>query len=375
MRKALRLALRGRGCVEPNPMVGCVVVRGGLLLGEGWHRGFGGPHAEVEALADCQRRGHDAAGGDVYVTLEPCCHHGKTGPCTKALIEAGVRRVFAAIQDPFQEAAGQGLAALGDAGIAVEVGLCEDLARRLNEPYLKRVCSGLPWVIAKWAQTLDGRIATAKGDSQWISNEISRRWVHRLRGRVDAVMVGIGTVLKDDPLLTARELPVRRIARRVVVDPKLHIEESCAMLEACGEGEQVTPPVTIGVGACVRDQAREKWRQLEARGVELVALPQVESGDKGIDLRPLLEHLTATHSATNVLVEGGAGLVGHLFRQGLVDQVLVFIAPKLLADERAIPAVRGFSRESIVDATAMELRRVKRLGDDVALDYRVRGIG
>ena len=187
--------------MEPNPLVGCVIAHGARVLGEGWHERFGGPHAEVAALAAA---GPAARGATAYVTLEPCCHYGKTPPCSEALVAAGLARVVVAQADPFPQVAGGGLAQLRAAGIAVEVGLLEAAARQLNAPYLKLVTQGRPWVIAKWAMTLDGRIATQTGSSQWISNAASRAMVHRLRGRVDAILVGRGTAAADDPLLTAR---------------------------------------------------------------------------------------------------------------------------------------------------------------------------
>jgi len=214
MRRALALAERGRGRVEPNPLVGCVIVKMGRVVGEGFHRRFGGPHAEVIAL---NRAGRAARGATAYVTLEPCCHHGKTGPCTDALIRAGVKRVVTACRDPFKKVAGKGIAQLHRAGITVEVGLLRVEAQSLNAPFFKRVTTGLPWVIAKWAMTLDGAISSGKkGPSRWISGPQSRRMVHELRARVDAILIGIGTALADDPLLTARGVKVRRVARRVV---------------------------------------------------------------------------------------------------------------------------------------------------------------
>src|SRR5215217_9762955 len=202
MRHALALAEKGRGFVEPNPMVGAVLLdSAGQLAGEGWHQKFGGPHAEVFALAEA---GDRARGGTLVVTLEPCCHHGKTPPCTDAVLKAGIARVVAAMADPFPKVAGGGLAILRGAGVDVSVGLCEVEAVALNAPYLKLLRTGRPWVHAKWAMTLDGKIATRTGDSKWISGEESRRRVHELRGRMDAIVVGRGTVVADDPLLTAR---------------------------------------------------------------------------------------------------------------------------------------------------------------------------
>src|SRR5262245_52454147 len=214
MRRALELAERGRGAVEPNPLVGAVLVRDGALVGEGWHQRYGGPHAEVHALAAA---GPAARGATLHVTLEPCCHPGKTPPCTDAVLAAGVARVVAAMSDPFPRVAGGGLARLRAAGLEVEVGLCEAEACRLNAPYLKLLSRGRPWVHAKWAMTLDGKMATRTGDSKWIRGGGSRRLVHELRGRVDAVVVGLGTALADDPALTARP-PGPRVATRVVLD-------------------------------------------------------------------------------------------------------------------------------------------------------------
>ncbi|HTU24438.1 MAG TPA: bifunctional diaminohydroxyphosphoribosylaminopyrimidine deaminase/5-amino-6-(5-phosphoribosylamino)uracil reductase RibD, partial [Pirellulales bacterium] len=201
MARALELAARGLGRVEPNPLVGCTIVNQGDVVGEGWHGQFGGPHAEIEAL---RVAGPHAAGATMYVTLEPCAHFGKTPPCTQAIVAAGIRRVVAATVDPFPAVGGQGLTELREAGIEVSVGQSAEEARRLNAPYFKLVETGRPWLIAKWAMTLDGKIATRSGASRWISSRDSRQIVHALRGRVDAVLVGIGTALADDPLLTAR---------------------------------------------------------------------------------------------------------------------------------------------------------------------------
>jgi diaminohydroxyphosphoribosylaminopyrimidine deaminase / 5-amino-6-(5-phosphoribosylamino)uracil reductase len=209
MARALELARRGEGSVEPNPMVGCVIADDDEVIGEGWHRRFGFAHAEVEALSAAGSR---ARGATAYVTLEPCCHFGKTPPCTQALIAAGIRRVVAALADPFPQISGRGFSELTAAGIEVEIGLMESEARRLHAPYLKRVTTGRPWVIAKWAMTLDGKLSTRSGDSRWISGFESREIAHQLRGRVDAILIGRGTAVADDPLLTSR--PPARARRR-----------------------------------------------------------------------------------------------------------------------------------------------------------------
>ena len=372
MRRALRLARRGEGYVEPNPMVGCVLARGGETIGEGWHRRFGEAHAAINALADCRRRGRRPAGCEAYVTLEPCCHDGKTPPCTRALIDAGVARVHAAMRDPFPAVAGRGIRALRRAGVQVEIGLCEQEARELTAPYVKRVATGLPWVIVKWAQTLDGKIATTGGDSKWISNERSRRVVHQLRGRVDAVITGIGTVTADDPRLTARGVRRRRVARRVVVDPHLRLPLNGALMRTLETAENGAP-LTVATSRACAGAGTGKRREFERGGVEVMALPLARGCASRLDLRPLLEQLARRYGATNVLVEAGTGLISSFFEQSLVDQVIAFIAPKLMGSARAPAALCGAEIERIRDCRALALRSARRIGDDVMLDYRVPG--
>jgi len=365
MRRALQLALRGQGYVEPNPMVGAVIVRDGKTVAEGWHRRFGGPHAEIEAIGKAREKRAGLSGCHMYVTLEPCCHQGKTPPCTEALIEAKLSRVTVAMTDPYPQVAGQGIARLRKANIRVDVGLCESEATQLNEPYLKKLATGLPWVIAKWAQTLDGRIATSSNDSRWISNEQSRKEAHRLRGRVDAVMVGIGTVLADDPQLTARLARPRRKARLVVVDPDLRSPMNAKLLQA-------GTTVTIATSRSLVDSRPDEVSAMELRGVEFYGLPEREPNRGPLPLRPLFEHLATECNATNVMVEGGASLFGSLFDQALVDQVIAFVGPKVLGDSAALSAVNGLTCELIEHTRHLALQGVKRLGEDVMLDYRVR---
>lgn len=373
MLRALALARRSLGKVEPNPLVGCVLVRDGRIVAEGFHQKYGGPHAEVEALRDAVNRGVDPAGCHAYVTLEPCSHHGKTPPCVDALIAAKVRRVSAAMIDPFPQVAGRGVARLRAAGIEVETGLCENEARELNRAYLKRVTTGLPYVIAKWAQTLDGWIALAPSDraspqTRWISNEQSRACVHELRARLDAVIVGIGTVLADDPLLTPRprrRLPWHRLPRRVVIDPSLRLPVGARLLQS------LPAPLTIAVSR-ERVVGSSRVNELKSQGVEIIDLPALNDDIRTLDLIPLLRHLASVHGSTNVMIEGGATLLGHAFSQRVIDEALVFIAPKLAGDDGGIPVVRGLKHTMIHEISAHAPHKVKWFADDLMLEYRLR---
>ena len=366
MWQALALAEKGRGRVEPNPMVGCVLVKDGREIGRGHHEVFGGPHAEQQALADARSRGEETAGATCYVTLEPCSHMGKTPPCAKALIDAQIAKAVVAMVDPFDRVSGTGNAALREAGVEVVTGVCEARAREINASYIKRITTGLPWVTVKWASTLDGKVATHTGDSRWISGPSARQFVHKLRARVDAVMVGVGTALADDPMLTARDVEVCRVARRVVVDPELRTPPQAKLALGSAPGD---PPVTFAVDRHMMDGPGQRLNDYRSHGIEIVPLPQLP--DHHLDLDPLLRHLVAAHNTTNVLVEGGAGLTGSLIKQGLADQLLVFIAPKLLGDENGLDAATGLTRDTIAEATQLKLHSVERIDDDVLLDYRV----
>jgi diaminohydroxyphosphoribosylaminopyrimidine deaminase/5-amino-6-(5-phosphoribosylamino)uracil reductase len=374
MLEAIDLARRGQGWVEPNPMVGAVIVRDGQVLARGYHGRFGGLHAEAEALRECEVNGIDPANATIYVTLEPCCHHGKQPPCAEAVIRAGIARVVIGMPDPFEPVAGKGVPMLREAGLQVEVGVCGPQAEALAEPYVKRGRTGLPWVIVKWAQTLDGKTATHTGDSKWISGDASRRFVHEVRARVDAVCVGAGTVRADDPTLTARDVEVKRTARRVVIDPRLTTPDSSNLV-----GTLDRAPLTICVDQRLFDEEPDRLKSYVYRGVEVLGLPpwptRPEARQPQLDLCPLLEHLSRTHDAMNVLVEGGARLSGALLGQGLVDQVLAFVAPKVVGDARALDAAAGLAVDRIADSVGLILRSVDRFDDDVLLDYRVRPRG
>lgn len=360
MQQALKLAKRGEGLVEPNPMVGCVIVKNNVKIGQGYHKRFGTPHAEPNALNSCNT---SPRGATAYVTLEPCCHHGKTPPCTDALIAAKVKRVVVAMADPFAKVAGHGLATLREHGITVDVGLCEQQAKQLNEPYLKRLATGMPWVIAKWAQTLDGYIATHTGSSKWISNAQSRQHVHELRARMDAVIVGITTAITDNATLTARDVPLKRIATRIVIDPSLKLPVTSNLVKTI---DQAPLMVVCSTGMAHSVQAK----RLSQCGVELIHLKPDRDGR--LNLTRMLKQLVTIKQMSNVLVEGGAMLHGQMFKRRLVDQLLAFVAPKLLGDPTALsPLHTGKQCNTITQGMTLSLRNTVHFDEDVMLDYRV----
>lgn len=362
MNRAARLGARGIGRVEPNPLVGCVIVdQGGAIIGEGWHRRFGEAHAEVNALEDCRRRGREARGATMYLTLEPCSHAGKTPPCADAIIRAGLARCVIARRDPHPEAAG-GAGRLQQAGVRVEWIECPR-ASRLADSFVHRVTTGRPWTIVKWAQTLDGAIATRDGRSRWISSAASRAAVHRLRARMDVVMTGVGTVLSDDPLLTPRNTRrVPRLPRRVIVDPSLITPIDAQVVKTAREA-----PTSIAVDESAVAGHEAVIAQFVERGVEILPVAPLR-GD--IDLALLMRRLADQHAATRVLVEAGGGLVGKLLRAGLVDELIVYLAPKVLGDAEAIGPVRGLNVPSMEAAPRFRLGRLRRIGDDIEAVYR-----
>jgi len=356
MRRALELAANGRGYVEPNPMVGCVIARGAEIIGEGWHRRFGGPHAEVEAL---RLAGSRAAGATMYVTLEPCCHFGKTPPCAQAILASGAERVVVAMRDPFPQVAGDGLAQLQAAGIEVEVGVLQSEARRLNAPYLKLIETGRPWIIAKWAMSLDGKIATAAGESRWISNEQSRAIVHKLRGRMDAIIVGRETVVCDDPLLTARPSG-QRTALRVVLDTQASLSSDSQLVRTAA-----AVPVLLAVG---KQAPAANRRLLGDAGCEIFECP----GETHIDrLHALLEEL-GRRRMTNILVEGGGRVLGSLLDARQIDEVHVFIAPKLIGGSQARIPFAGNGIAQMSDALCLDTPDLETIDGDIYIHGRIK---
>jgi diaminohydroxyphosphoribosylaminopyrimidine deaminase/5-amino-6-(5-phosphoribosylamino)uracil reductase len=361
MRRCLALAVRGAGHVSPNPLVGAVLVGpDGAVLGEGWHGHYGGPHAEVEAVRDAEARGHAARlpEATLYVSLEPCSHHGKTPPCADLLVEKGIRRVVVAHEDPFPAVAGRGLARLRAAGVDVAVGVLEREAKRLNEAFLRHVATGRPLVTLKWAQTLDGQVATASGDSRWVSSEESRRLVHRWRAEADAVLVGAGTARADDPQLTVRLVEGRQ-PLRIVLDRAGMLPPSLRLFSDADAGRTV---------AVVGERAAPAYAEvLKAAGGRVLRAP--ERGGH-LDLDALLAALGAgdglpdgARAVQSILVEAGPGLATAFLRRDLADRLFVFVAPKVLG--AGTPAVGDLGIARMAEARGFAEAAWEPVGPDV----------
>ena len=357
--RTLELAAQARGHTSPNPLVGAVVARGERVLGEGFHTRAGEPHAEREALAACSE---DPAGATLYVSLEPCCHEGRTPPCTEAIIEAGIRRVVVASDDPTPKAAGRGLGILRDEGIAVEMvdGELGAAARRINQAFRKHARTGRPLVVFKSAMTLDGKVATRTGSSQWISGEASRARAHRWRAESDAVAVGIHTATADDPLLTARVEGVGRQPRRVVFDSEASLPLDSQLVRSAGE----TPVVVV----CSRASKRTATEALEAAGVEVIT---ASGGNEAARVGDALDQLGAA-GVQSLLLEGGPHLAGVFLEAGEIDEVRMFIAPLLVGGRDAKAAVSGQGVETIDDAIRTRDTQVERIDDDVLITATVK---
>lgn len=350
MQRALQLAARAVGRTSPNPVVGAVIVHHGQVVGQGYHHKAGTPHAEVHAL---QQAGHDARGATVYVTLEPCSHYGKTPPCASALVQAGVERVVVAVVDPNPRVAGQGIAILRQAGIQVEVGLMEAEARQMNEAFFHVMQTGLSWVALKTAMTLDGKIATVTGDSRWITSPPARHYVHRLRDRYDGVVVGIGTVLADNPLLNTR-LPEGkgRDPVRIIVDGSLALPVTSQIVQTSHQQR------TLVFASLAADAEREE--ALIRKGVEVVRL----DGDaRRLNLKQMMEYLVR-QGLNSLLVEGGAGLNASLVEQRLVHKVYWFVAPKMIGGDKAPGPVGGTGIAQMAEALMLKDSRIEQVGPD-----------
>ncbi|MBI4298399.1 MAG: bifunctional diaminohydroxyphosphoribosylaminopyrimidine deaminase/5-amino-6-(5-phosphoribosylamino)uracil reductase RibD [Chloroflexi bacterium] len=352
MEKALSLAQLVLGTTSPNPAVGAVVVKGGAIVGEGWTKSPGQPHAEIMAL---RQAGTAARDGTLFVTLEPCCHWGRTPPCTDAIIEAGVAEVHMAVLDPNPLVDGKGAAQLKRAGVRTHVGEEEEEARVLVEAHAKFITTGLPFVVAKFAVSLDGKIATRTGDSKWITGSIARKYAHQLRSTSDAIMIGVNTVIADDPRLTARSDDDRVIMKhplRVIVDSKGRTPYTAKLFQEPGK-------ILIAAASIEGKEGEE----LKRAGVDVVLLP---AGDSSVDINALMK-LLGQREVTSVLVEGGGTLLGSLFDEGLVDKVVAFIAPMIIGGKEALSPVAGDGVERVSQALRLSRVRVEHLEPDIAV--------
>ncbi len=329
---SLELASKAKGLTSPNPCVGAVVVKNGRIIGKGYHKYAGGPHAEIYALRQAGKR---AEGATLYVSLEPCSHYGRTPPCVDAIISSGIKRVVAAMKDPNPKNNGKGLRILRRNGIKADVGILEAEARRLNEDFVKYITKRMPFVAVKVAQTLDGKIATRTGDSKWITGQKARKFVHKLRSEVDAIMVGRGTVLKDDPLLTVRL-----------------------------KGRKVKQPLRIILSG--RSKIPSKARILNSKGGGVIIVTTKEKSRR-VDIRPLLKEL-AKREITSVLIEGGGETIASAFEAGVVDKVYFFIAPKVIGGREAPTSVEGKGVEKAGKAVRIEKTSFHKIGDDLLIE-------
>ena len=355
MRRALELARKGEGHTSPNPMVGCVVVKDGRIISEGYHEKYGEFHAERNALTRCTE---DTAGADLYVTLEPCCHQGKTPPCTDIIIEKKIARVFVGSMDSNPLVAGKGVQILRDHGIYVETGILEEECLKLNEVFYHYITAKTPFVVMKYAMTLDGKIACATGDSKWVTGEIARTQVHRMRGRYRGIMVGIGTVLADDPMLNCRvEGGVDPV--RIICDSNLHIPLESQIVKTASEIETI---VACSQESLEAERKQEKIRKLKEAGIQLIGT----EGAHGVNLVELMKKL-GEQNIDSILLEGGGTLNASALEDGIVNKVYAYIAGKLIGGMDARSPVEGMGIDRMADAITLKDMEIERLGDDFCI--------
>ena len=358
MKRALELAEKGIGHTSPNPMVGAVIVKDGQIIGEGYHEVYGSHHAEVNAFKNAVK---DVKGATMYVTLEPCSHYGKTPPCADAIIAKGISKVVVAMEDPNPQVAGRGIKKLRDNGIEVVTGVLEAESRKLNEIFLKYITTGLPFCILKTAMTLDGKIAAVTGDSKWITNEESRGYVHRLRHRVSAIMVGVGTVIQDDPLLNTRlEEGNGSDPIRIIVDTKGRTPLEAKVLNNNSTARTIIATTELA--------AKESLAELEAKGAEIIITPLK---DNRVDLTYLMKEL-GKRKIDSVLLEGGSEINYSAMEAGIIDKVNAFIAPKLIGGREAKTPIGGAGRTLMKDALTLNNIDIQRFGDDIMVEGYIR---
>ena len=355
MRRALELARKGEGHTSPNPMVGCVVVKDGRIISEGYHEKYGEFHAERNALTRCTE---DTAGADLYVTLEPCCHQGKTPPCTDIIIEKKIARVFVGSMDSNPLVAGKGVQILRDHGIYVETGILDAECRKLNEVFYHYIATKTPFVVMKYAMTLDGKIACATGDSKWVTGEIARTQVHRMRGRYRGIMVGIGTVLADDPMLNCRvEGGVDPV--RIICDSNLHIPTESQIVKTASDIETI---VACSQEALESERKQEKIRRLKEAGIQIIGT----EGAHGVNLVELMKKLGG-QNIDSILLEGGGTLNASALEDGIVNKVYAYIAGKLIGGMDARSPVEGMGIDRMADAITLHNVEIEKLGDDFCI--------
>ena len=355
MRRALELARKGEGHTSPNPMVGCVVVKDGRIISEGYHEKYGEFHAERNALTRCTE---DTAGADLYVTLEPCCHQGKTPPCTDIIIEKKIARVFVGSMDSNPLVAGKGVQILRDHGIYVETGILDAECRKLNEVFYHYIATKTPFVVMKYAMTQDGKIACATGDSKWVTGEIARTQVHRMRGRYRGIMVGIGTVLADDPMLNCRvEGGVDPV--RIICDSNLHIPTESQIVKTASDIETI---VACSQEALESERKQEKIRRLKEAGIQIIGT----EGAHGVNLVELMKKLGG-QNIDSILLEGGGTLNASALEDGIVNKVYAYIAGKLIGGMDARSPVEGMGIDRMADAITLQNVEIEKLGDDFCI--------
>ena len=356
MKRAIELAVLGTGFASPNPLVGAVIVKNDIIIGEGYHQKYGMPHAEINAFRDADSRGNDVTGADLYVTLEPCSHYGKTPPCAAEVIKRGISRVFIGMKDPNPLVAGRGLFMLQEAGIEVICGIMEKECRKINEPFIKFITTKLPFVCMKAAMTLDGKIATHTGDSKWISSETSRKRVHQLRKKYMAIMVGCTTVITDNPELTCRLPEGSKNPVRIIVDSKAASPEDSKVFQVAEDKKTIL--------AVTEKAPADKIERLRNIGVEVLVLPEDDTGR--VNLCALMKELGA-RKIDSVLLEGGGTLNFSALNAGIVDRVEMFIAPKIIGGEKAKTPVAGIGIDMMADAINLKEIETERIENDLLI--------
>ncbi|NPA52659.1 MAG: bifunctional diaminohydroxyphosphoribosylaminopyrimidine deaminase/5-amino-6-(5-phosphoribosylamino)uracil reductase RibD [Aquificae bacterium] len=355
MNLALELAKREKGITHPNPTVAAVLVKNGKIIGKGVHKGAGKPHAEIEAINDAQKKGASPKGATMYVTLEPCCHYGRTPPCTNAIIEHNIKRVVIGTKDPNPTVAGKGIKLLQEKGITVKTGVLEEYAKQLNEDFFTYITQKRPFVHLKIAQTLDGKIASYTGSSKWITNEKSRKYAHKLRKEAGAVLVGINTVLKDNSKLTVRHVETDKQPKKIIIDKELKIPLQADLLSTEGESIIITSEYAD----------KEKIKKLKDKGIKIEKLPVKEGLFEIEDLLNLLFEL----EIVQILVEGGAKTITKFLKSGFVDRFSIFIAPKILGEE-GLSSIGKLDIEDIKDSYKFYVEKLKRFDDDIYLSLK-----